>query len=84
MQSSLSTLVSAYDIPSIKNRLYIPINNFSVMFGQFPVFLGRTSTKHRSRTEDSASVDSLTSDPLISSLTLYHCAPPQMQNVELQ
>ena len=27
--------------------LYIPVNNFSVMPGKCPVFLGRTSTKQR-------------------------------------
>ena len=26
--------------------IYVPVNNFSVMSGQFPVYLGRTSTKH--------------------------------------
>ena len=53
-----------------------PVSMVAVMTGLFPVFLGRTSTKQRivssSRTQGSACGESRTSDPSISSLTLYH------------
>ena len=51
-----------------------PVNNFSVMPGWFPVFLGWTSTIQRivsySRTQGSASGKSQTSEPSIKSTSL--------------
>ena len=47
---------------------YILVNNFSVMLEWFPVFLGWTDKVSCSRTQCSASDESRTSDPLISSL----------------
>ena len=55
--------------------LYIPVNNFSVISGHFPELI---STKQRiesySRTQCSASGESRTSNPSISSLPLSHHA----------
>ena len=58
--------------------LYSPINNLSVLLGQFPVFLGWTSTNQRIKNQESAFCESWTHHPSAQSLTLYqlsHCAP---------
>ena len=58
--------------------LYVPVNKFYVTSGHFPVFLGWTSAKQRiecrPRTQCSASVESRTTYPSISSQTLYQWA----------
>ena len=63
--------------------LYVIVNNFSVMSGRFPVFLGWTSTKQRikglaqtHKHSESAGSESRTSNPSLPSLMLYqlsHC-----------
>ena len=54
--------------------LYIPINNFSGMTGQFTVFMGWTSTKQKINIllKNSASDEFRTNDPSISSVPLSH------------
>ena len=54
---------------------YVTVNNISFMSGQYPIFLGWTSTKHRIKLLQSACGESRTEDPSISSLstqTLSH------------
>ena len=41
------TKISEFTIHLFVLILYISVNNFSVMSGKFPVFLGKTSTKQR-------------------------------------
>ena len=50
--------------------LYVPVNNFSVMFGICPVFLGRSNNKQRIKWLDAVPPMSLTSDNSISILKL--------------
>ena len=53
--------------------LYIPVNSFSVMLGQFPVFLGGTSAKEQikcfAQEHNTVTRLELTSNPSIPSLT---------------
>ena len=62
--------------------LYVPVNNFSAMSGQFPAFLGWTSTKQQitclAEGHNTVTPVRLTSNPSIPSLMLYqlsHCSP---------
>ena len=60
------------------SMLYVSVNNFTVVSGRFPVFLGWTSTKHLIKCLAQGHNTVTTDRPSISNLRRYklsHCAP---------